>query len=322
MTPAASASRIQAHRSEAGAAGIHHPSLDPGVMGARRTRAVRSVVCLLLGLAGGCSQGPQPAPEIFVPHMIGQAPKLNSMAEPPDTPDAVTFRRSGSGPDDTLGAIRRKALRTAATAYGSQHGYRRRAWEINDLLAAHAAQATRLFDFNRVIARLPDHKGIVIPPVIVRTHDNQQLATDAGQLALSDVNLTLARPGELAIAVPTALDYLIMPIEEPVTPQPGLLPRTEAEAEHYSQWFNDGWYAGRQLARDEFATRLQHLLDDYQGMLEYRRLVAEGSMTRMYLSQASFGTTILGKTMRIGDRVLQVERMPEFQARAEDDWAG
>ncbi len=274
---------------------------------------MRGVVCLVIGLASGCSQGP-PAPVVYAPHVIGQDPVLNSTAEPPASPDAVTFRRARHGSGETLGALRRKALRTAATAYGSQHGYQRRAWEINEHVAMHAAEATRLFDFNRVVARLPDQRGVVIPPVIVRSHDNQQLAAEAGQLALSDVNLTLARPGTLAIAVPSALDYLVMPVETPVRPQPGLLPRTAAEAEHYRQWFNDGWSAGRQLARDEFATRLQRLVDDYQGMLEYRRLVAAGTMTRMYLTEIAFGTTILGKTMRIGDRVVQVERVPGFRS--------
>ncbi|MCY4261027.1 MAG: hypothetical protein OXC91_12305, partial [Rhodobacteraceae bacterium] len=60
--------------------------------------------------------------------MIGQEPVLNTGVEPPHTPDVTGFQRQRAEPDGALSVIRRKALRTAATAYGSQHGYRRRAW--------------------------------------------------------------------------------------------------------------------------------------------------------------------------------------------------
>ena len=113
--------------------------------------------------------------------------------------------------------------------------------------------------------------------------------------------------------MPTIFDYLVIPSQEPVIPEVSLLPNNGKEADMFSTWFNEGWQAGRQLARDEFSTRLQRLLDDYDGMMEYRRLVENGIMTRMVLSKSDFGTTVLDDTMRIGDQVVQVESEAEFR---------
>ena len=247
------------------------------------------------------------------PVVIGREPILNPGDEPPAGPGDISFRKTVDSNSGPIGSLRRDALRSAARAYGSQHGFQRRVWEINKVLEQHTATASTLFDFNRVVAHLPGGNGIVIPPVMAKTIDNQQLSDNASQLATSDMNLVLLRPGRLSVTTPTIFDYLVIPSQEPVIPEVSLLPNNGEEADMFSTWFNEGWQAGRHLARDEFSTRLQRLLDDYDGMMEYRRLVENGIMTRMVLTKSDFGTTVLDDTMRIGDKVVQVESEAEFR---------
>lgn len=218
-----------------------------------------------------------------------------------------------SGSSGELSQIRSSSLREAAQSYGSQMGYARRAWEILGRLEARSADLSTVFDFNRVVSSAPAGTGVVIPPVVSRSF-NAFIVDSAGREAsVADEYLTIVRPGRLGPVVPTWRDYLVFGATNPETPPNALLPEGRVEEQRFREWFNEGWAEGVRLADMEFQSRIDRLNRDFTGMLQYRRLVAQGMMDRMVLADADFGVTVDGSEMRIGSRSVQIVSDAQFQ---------
>lgn len=233
---------------------------------------------------------------------------------PPASPSEIRVPTNGSQSDETeITRIRSQALQEAAQSWGSQMGYARRSWEIMGRLEARSADLSTVFDFNRVISAAPRGVGVVIPPVVSRSFD--AFLTDAGgrEASAADEYLTIVRPGRLAPVEPTWRDYLIFTVADPEEPPRALLPDDRIEGEKFREWFDEGWQQGVDLVDAELQSRIDRLRRDYTGMLQYRRLVAQGMMDRMVLADADFGVTVDGDEMRIGSRTVRIESDAAFQ---------
>jgi defect-in-organelle-trafficking protein DotC len=60
-------------------------------------------------------------------------------------------------------------------------------------------------------------------------------------------------------------------------------------------------------------TDLNKLLADYQGMVRYRNLLAQGMVSPPYAMQTDRGVTGGGNEMRVGDRALSITAPPSLK---------
>ena len=70
----------------------------------------------------------------------------------------------------------------------------------------------------------------------------------------------------------------------------------------------------RGLQADQiFSSNLARLQRDYEGIILYRKLLAQNMLSRPYVSQADLGVTGGGDDMRINDRVLRITAISQLQ---------
>lgn len=268
--------------------------------------------CLLTACNGYPSNDvPPAAPE---PEKIGEIDDLRIGKEPVASPSDVKIAMYD--PDDAaeeITEIRRRALLEAAQGYGSQMGYARRGWEIENVLEKRSMQLAQVFNFSRVVSDAPVKAGYIVPPVVSRSFDAFKTTEEGREASVADEYLTIVAAGKIMPVTPTWRDYLLFSARTPEEPAKSLYPRNSTEKEMFDKWFNDGWKAGVDLADAEIGSRLDRLRRDYEGMLQYRRLVAMGMMDRMVLQDADFGVTGGGDEMRIGSRTVRVVSDAEFE---------
>jgi defect-in-organelle-trafficking protein DotC len=266
-------------------------------------------------LLSACAQNPSvnSAPEAPAPPTIGALDNLRVGPEPVASPDKVKIGLYD--PDDEkseITEIRRRALLEAAQGYGSQMGYARRGWEVEKLLEKRSGQLSQVFDFSRVVSEAPAKAGYIVPPIVSRSFNAFDSDADGREAAVADEYLTIVAPGKIRPVQPTWRDYLLFAPKSPEEPARSLYPRSAAEKDLFEDSFREGWIAGVGLADAEMESRLDRLRRDYEGMLQYRRLVSMGMMDRMVLQDADFGVTGGGNEMRIGSRTVSIVSDAEF----------
>lgn len=281
----------------------------------------RNIMLLLLSAATLVSACSTPALERgrksdLAPPVIGaQKDNLRLGKAPPAKASEIKINsydaNAGTG---AITKIRASALREAAQSYGSQRGYDRRAWEILGRLEARSSDLSQVYDFNRVASSAPVKAGVIIPPVVSRSFDAFTVDAEGREASIADEYLTIIRPGKIASHAPTWRDYLIFSAPTPKEPARSLLPSGPSEMTYFKEEFAKGFEAGIKLADAEFESRLARLKQDYQGMLQYRRLVAIGAMDKMVLADADFGVTESGNEMRIGSSTVKIVNDAEFQS--------
>jgi len=273
---------------------------------------------LLAGMAvSACAQVPSNMvpPAAPAPDQIGGVEDLRRGAEPVADPSRVRIELHDPKSETVeITEIRRSALQEAAQGYGSQMGYARRVWEIEGLLEARGPSLDEVFSFGRVVSEAPVKAGYIIPPIVSRSFDAFRSDNEGREASVADEYLTIIAPGRIVPVTPTWRDYLLFAAAQPEQPARSLLPSNEMERNLFTQWFRDGWSAGVGLADEEVNLRLTRLRRDYEGMLQYRRLVSMGMMDRMVLAQADFGVTGGGDELRIGSRTVQIVSDAQFDA--------
>ena len=262
-------------------------------------------------LVGGCS-GPQKMyyiqPEAAGVRIGG--PDLLANGPAPKKLEQVEVKLEMEAPEP-IPEIRRQGLVEAAQAYGAQLGFDRKAWEIEESLERHSSGLSTVFDFRRVVSAGPRRVGYVVPPVVQRSFHAFQ--GDGRMASAADEYLVVRQPGRIRPVTPTWRDWLLMHRPEPKKPARSLLPSTPEEWDLFRRELRIGWKAGERQAVEELEERFGRLLRDYEGMLEYNRLVALGMMDRMVLDDADWGVTVDGATMRIGSRTVRIEGAAAFQ---------
>lgn len=273
---------------------------------------------LMAGTAlSACAQiPPNTAPPAAVaPAPLGGGDDLRRGAEPVSSPDQVRIELFDPEQETVeITELRRQALQEAAQSYGSQLGYARRVWEIEGLLEERSSDLDEVFGFDRVVSEAPVKAGYIVPPIVSRSFDAFQSSEEGRAASVAEEYLTIVAPGRIVPVTPTWRDYLLFSSPDPERPARSLFPSNPAERELFLGWFNEGWTAGVTLADEEIGHRLTRLRRDYEGMLQYRRLVNMGMMDRMVLQEADFGVTGGGDEMRIGSRTVRIVSDAQFDA--------
>lgn len=280
--------------------------------------AMTAILCAQLALAGCDPAATNDAEPTEKDLLIGGRDSLVPSEYVDELPPDIEFPDFKSGKVERRVSIRDSAVQEAAQTYGSQHGYRKRALEILRLLERRSSELSAVYDFNRVAMPAPLRTGFVIPPVVARSFVAHEFEAGGQASSAADEYLEILRPGRLSPVVPTWRDYLLIDVDEPGLPPSSLMPSDSSEEKKFRSWFGEGWWAGKSQAEAEFAHRLRRLRRDYEGMLEYRRLIAAGLMSRLVIADADLGDVGTATTLRLGERSVRIISQSEFNAGRKD----
>lgn len=211
------------------------------------------------------------------------------------------------------GKLREEALRETALAIGVQSGLYWQSKNINSNLDDRQAILYRIFNFSPLI--LTDN---ILPPVLVEGGNSAELNSDR-MLRLSDHTYQILQQAKFVTAPPTWREYLELNYKIPEVPDKTLLPRNDKEMAIWVHCILEGWKNGIKQADEIEKNRLYRLRRDYQGILLYRKLLAQNMVTKPIVIKTNLGLTRSpdGTRMSLGERILRIQVVPELETRVE-----
>lgn len=225
--------------------------------------------------------------------------------------------KTASGIQDAeaaIGALRAQALRETALSLGARGGLAERALTINATFNNYEPILDRVFRFYGIM--LDDN---VLPPVLSEARNTLNL-TGTDSIRIADRNYKILSQARFVTAPPTWRDYLWMIYDTPELPDRSLLPRNKPERIMWEQDIEEGWRAGLQQAELIFIENINRLVRDYNGMILYRKLLAQNMVSLPFVASMDMGVTGGGDDMTINDRLLRITAFPELQANTSDNW--
>lgn len=276
----------------------------------RRLSCLGSAVCLLILLSASVSvqafadEGDPPVP-----------PSRESLekAQP-----QMKVKKNEDGQAGLPFNIREDAIREAALSYGARGGLAARTYEIRKDLEKTSSYLDKVFDFSLLL--IPAPSGLLIEPPIITEDDNALIIGAGGQeAAVADRIYNINVNAKIVSAARLWRNYLERDWGEVAPPPDILLPENQAERDAWVKYVREGWDKGYEQANEIFQDDLHQLTADYQGMVRYRMLLAQGMVTPPYALQVDRGVTGGGNQMRVGDRAVQITGRPEFTPGA-DQW--
>ncbi len=202
------------------------------------------------------------------------------------------------------GHIRMAAIRDEALSLGAQEALAQRSIMINKTLKHNARHLDEIYNFNVLV--LPHD---VLPPVLAEAHNTLNLASDDA-IRLSDATYKIVKQARFITTPPTWRDYLWMKYSKPQPPEPTLLPKCRAETKVWRKYILIGWSNGLKQADAIFLQNLNRLKRDYQGIIIYRKLLAQNMVSAPFVVKTRLGVTGGGNNLRIGDKVLRITALP------------
>lgn len=241
--------------------------------------------------------------------------------QPPTLVEIQTRER----PDDFFGQgseglpfdIRKDAIREAALSYGARAGLSRRIFQIRQELEFRARYLDKVFDFSQLL--IPAPSGLLIEPPIITSGDNAMIIEASGQqAAVSDRIYNIISNARIVSAPRTWRFYLYREWGDIEPPPDILLPENDEERAIWKELTTEGWEYGIQQANDIFEADLSRLVADFNGMVRYRMLLAQGMISAPYALQVDRGITGGPNEMRIGDRAVEITGVPQLITGSEE----
>lgn len=248
-----------------------------------------------------------------------EEPLTDSTEEPVEVEDLMTYEiedRDIPKEDELPIDIRMDAIKEAAISFGARGGLAKRTFQIREELDLRSRYLDKVFNFNHLLISAPS--GLLIEPPIVTESMNSMLVDIDGQTAaVSDKIYNIIRNARIVSAPRTWRIYLEREWGE-VTPPPDILvPKNDEERMVWIEHVEKGWKQGWEQANEIFSSDLARLESDFQGMIRYRMLLAQGMVSPPYALQIDRGITGGGDQMRVGDRAVQITGVPELITGAE-----
>lgn len=213
--------------------------------------------------------------------------------------------------------IRNDAIREAATSLGARGGLTWRTWYIRKEMETRARYLDKVFDFRQLL--VPAQSGLLIePPIISEAMDAMIIDQRGLEAAVSDRVLNINQNSRIVSAPRTWRAYLERDWSSVAPPPDVLRPNNEQERNVWVESVSEGWRLGIEQADQIFQSDLNRLVADYQGMIRYRSLLAQGMVSPPFALQVDRGITGGGDQMRIGDRAVSITELPQLQTRSEE----
>lgn len=247
------------------------------------------------------------------------APALAQNAVPPSLSDLEKIERNGdfdSDSSDLAFDIRIAALEDAAVSYGARGGLAYRTYEIRKTLDLRARDLDRIYNFSRLM--IPAPSGFTIEPPVISENINAMIIDGGGQeAAVSDTIYNITQNAKISSRPRDWRHYLEREWGEIEPPPDILVPEDNDERDVWIKLVRRGWDSGVQQADEIFEEDLNRLNADFQGMIRYRELLAQGLVSPPFALQVDRGVTGGGNEMRIGDRAVQITGIPSLIPRGQ-----
>lgn len=276
-------------------------------------------LCALIGFSGIVSANAVYAQSSGLP-VDKEVPLTTADEQPVNLKALVHYEpiEDIEGIEDLPIDIRLEALKEAAISFGARGGLAKRTFEIRQEIDARTRYLDRVFNFSQLLVSAPS--GFLIePPIITESMNAMLIDIDGQTAAVSDKIYNIMRNARIVSAPRTWRQYLerewggVMPPPDVLTPQDG------EERQIWTAHVRKGWDQGYAQADDIFKDDLARLESDFQGMIRYRMLLAQGMVSPPYALQVDRGITGGGDEMRVGDRAVQITGIPELMTGA-DTW--
>lgn len=225
--------------------------------------------------------------------------------------DLRNMTRSNTSTID-LSGIRFAAIRDTALSLGARGGLAWRAKEINGRVDRYTRPLERIFNFNAMMLQ-----DSVLPPVLLEGRNTLE-QTSEDTLRVADRSFIIQAQAKFVTAPPTWREYLKLYYDKPEVPDRSLLPKTEQEHAVWDKFIQQGWQAGILQADSIYAENLGRLKRDYDGMIRYRSLLAQGIVSPPFVAKVDLGITGSDSEMTVNDRILRITVMPAFQVDPEN----
>ncbi len=181
-----------------------------------------------------------------------------------------------------------------------------------------ATALDKSFNFRRLLIKTGGN--LFIEPPIISEALNNFLVTPSGvEAAVVDVIYQITNQARIVSAPRTWRQYLEREWESVKPPPDVLVPENQKEREAWRRWVSEGWEEGIEQADATFQADVDLLTADFEGMIRYRKLLAENKISAPYATLTDRGVsstkvqTVIGNTpvnittmMRVGDRALRI----------------
>ena len=224
---------------------------------------------------------------------------------------ALADAADGDAPDSALD-LRRDAQKEASLSFGARGGLAHRNYEIMQRLHGFENTLDKVFNFRMLLVNTPS--GLLIePPIIRESLDSMVITAGGNEAAVADRVLDINKQAKIVSAPRDWREYLFQPWTSEVPPPPRILwPENNLERARWKDWVKQGWEAGVAQADSMFEVNLNRLTADYNGMVRYRMLLAEGMVSQPYAMHEDRGVTGTKTVMRVGDRALRITGPSQF----------
>lgn len=228
--------------------------------------------------------------------------------------DEDVFTDTGLEPDLDL---RSEALKEAAFSLGARGGLARRTFEIRKILEVREPYLNQVYDFRQLL--IPAPSGLLIePPIISETMDNMLIDANGQQAAVADRIYNIGMNARIVSAARSWNQYLERTFAD-VDPPPQILrPKNKEERRKWKKWVREGWEIGIEQANEIFEADLMRLNADFEGMIRYRKLLAQEMVSPPFALENDRGVTGGGDLMRIGDRSVLLTGLPQLKPGYEE----
>jgi defect in organelle trafficking protein DotC len=206
-------------------------------------------------------------------------------------------------------SLRIQAIQDIALSLGAQSGLAWRSEQIDKNLERHGSELDNVYNFHALL--LPHS---VLPPILEEGRQTLNLS-DPNTIRLSDRSYVIISQAHFVTQPPNWRDYLWQTFTKPEAPSYTLLPQNKKEKAVWIEYVSRGWKQGIEQSDAIYTLNLARVTRDINGMILYRKLLAQGMVSPPFVAATKLGVTGTsdGTGMRINDEILRITALPNLQ---------
>lgn len=209
--------------------------------------------------------------------------------------------------DLAINSLRVQALRDTALSIGARGGLAWGTKNIHTILAKQQKYLDRIFNFYALL--IEDN---VLPPVLIEARKALSLE-GPDVIRVADRNYKIIHQAKFISAPPHWREYLWKVFEQPEMPDKSLLPKNKVEQDLWNKYIDQGWAEGVKQADAIFKENLNILTRDFNGMILYKKLLAQQMVTPPFVSSIELGITGDKNNLAVNDKIFKITAFPGLQ---------